>query len=215
MTQATHEDVPEIQKPLTLRPTANWPATTIDASFWRRAKFDDEDLYNALTLLLEENEPRVNLVMKALDRELPTEDGHTLARAVAWLDSQVTFMNRLLFDAEALLDIAEGHFAIPAGRAEIVTDDEGKLIPSDCKGWSEDTEAMDEEARKKFKPKWNVLTTNDREVDCAAKCVAFRRLRNEYQAIIKGLESKLYKASDLLGLLRAEYRAAGPAERRR
>jgi hypothetical protein len=203
------------QEPLTLVPTANMPAHTLEPGFWRKALHTDEELYGALMQLLEKNEARMTLLQRALDRELPADDGYLLSRAITWLDSQVTFMERLLADAEGLLDVAEAHFLIPAGRNEICTDEEGKLIPSDAKGWSFDLNAATPEETKAFKPRWNNLTTNDREVDCAAKCVAFRRLRNEYKAVAKGLESKLYKASALLDELKARHRAAGVVERSR
>lgn len=203
------------QQPLTLKPTANMPAWTIDVGFWRRGRYEDQELYDMLSALIDNNDERMTLLQRALDRELPTEDGHTLARALVWLDAQLVFTHKLKDDADALLDVAENHFKLPAGASELCVDDEGKLVPSDNKGWSVDADALSEEERKKFRPRWNALTTNDREVDCAAKCVAFRRLRNEYVAVLKGLESKLYKASGLLDELRARHRAANVVERPR
>lgn len=204
------------QEPLVLKSNASMPPPwTIEAGFWRKDLYTDGELYEALGSLLERNADRMSLLMQALDRELPMQDGHLLARALTWLDAQLVFVHRLKDDADALLDIAEHHFNPSAGSSVLCTDDDGCLIPADNKGWSFNKEAADEQAIEKFKPRWNTLTTEDRKVECARRCVAFRRLRNEYKSVLAGLESKLYKASALLEELRARHRAAGVAERPR
>jgi hypothetical protein len=194
------------KEPLTLAPMRVYPARRIDPGFWLKGRYTDQDLIDALDVLVRENAKRMGIVQQALDRELPIEDPHGLAEAMNWLDAQLAFVGTLKSQADALLDIACQHFLPVPGRSEMCTDDQGRPI-ADSKSPTKDPTADN------FIPKWQALTDNDRRTYCNARSAPFRLLRDEYVVLQESLTGRLIRTSSIMGELRARHRAAGASER--
>jgi len=205
---------PEPDARLELPPVRSMQPVLIEAGFWLQGQFSDEQLLSQIVYLLKHNRKRIGLVQQAMSGELACDDGALLARQLSWLDSNLYFIGQLVSDANMLLDLAENHFRVPSGRSVLCTDAEGRLIPAGGKGRAVDPENVDPEKDKKFEPKWQTLTDHDRKGELAAKCVPFRRLRDEYQALATAMESRMYLGKDVLRDISSRVRAAGMGDQR-
>lgn len=199
---------------LTLPPVRKMQPVLIEAGFWLQSRYSDEQLYGQVVFLIKHNRDRISLVQQAMSAELACDDGYQLSRQLSWLDSNLYFIGQLVSDANMLLDLAESHWRVPSGRSVLCTTDEGKLIPAGGKGHAVDPENVDPVKDKKFEPKWQTLTDHDRKTELAAKCVPFRRLRDEYEALGRAMESRMYLGKQIINGITARNRAAGMGDQK-
>lgn len=172
-----------------------------DIANWLHEIQTEEDLNIRLLDLLEASGPKVSQIQIALSKELDSEDGDRLAKQLIWLDAQHHFIGSLQADADALLDLADKFFLSPPGRSVECTTEDGRLIPA--------TGCKVKVGHDDFMPKFKELTDVDRNTYTAAKCVAFRRLRNEYKVMAKAIEGRMWLGKMILGELVSRNRASG------
>lgn len=179
-----------------------------DVAAWRRANWDEDAIFAIFVRLVEQHAERVTDIQETLSGPMPRDDGNTLEAHIAWIDGQLYFIAKKLADAEMLLDVAEGFYRIPAGRSVPCTTDDGVVIPASGRGRRR---KADDDPDEDFAPKYKELTDADRTIDLRAKCVPFRRLRDEFKHLHTGLIGRLYRARDLLDSMIKEAQAAGIA----
>jgi hypothetical protein len=172
-----------------------------DIGRWLVEIESEEDLTHLLMNLLEEHGPSVSLIQKRLREELEGENGDRLSKQLTWFDAQFHYVGGLQAEADALLDLADRFFLIQPGRSVPCTTEDGRQVPA--------TGSKGKPGDEGWNPKFKELTDIDRNTYSAAKCVPYRRLRNEFKVMGKALEGRMWLGKMLLGELQARHKASG------
>lgn len=165
---------------------------------WRSGVTSEDDLTNRLFDILDRNAVEVTRVQGVLRKQLNTDDGDQLAKQLAWLDSQLIRMATLHAEADALLDVAENFYLIPAGEMRVCIKEDG-------------TQFVDSGG----KPKYREVTDPTRQIELKAKCVPFRRLRDEYRIICEIIRNRQFLGQRVLDELSSRNKAIGQSLARR
>ena len=166
---------------------------------WLKEIESPEQLLAELNVQLEESAPEIAIIQQMLIGRLNASEGDVLADQLSRLDAYYWRLGSFLADAEALLDIAERIFLIPQGQMVQCLEPDG----TPHRHQRGVTKAAREEVL------LAKLTDKDREIDIKAKCVVFRRLRDEYRVMMKVMENRFYLGQRILDALGRRDQAAG------
>lgn len=166
---------------------------------WLKEITSAEQLLDELNFLLASNEREIKDVQAALCKPLEAGDGHKLARQMAWLDSYLYRLASLQADADTLLDLAEKFYLVPVGQMRPCTLPDGSPFIDHGRRTKKDQEGA----------LFTKCTDEDRRIELRAKCAVFRRLRDEYAAMLEVIRNRMWLGQKILGEMEARHRAAG------
>ena len=166
---------------------------------WLKEITSDSQLLEEIGFLLSTNEQEITDVQNALCKPLKADDGHQLAKQIAWLDSYLFRIASLHADANTLLDLAEKHFLVPVGQMRPCTLPDGSPFV-DHAGRTKKTADGTLYAK---------VTDEDRRIELRARCAVFRRLRDEYAAMLEVIRNRMWLGQKILGEMESRHRAAG------